>query len=129
MMKDDNIDILKEDLIRVKELHSGLLQRLNSKIMLLIEKVKEYKSDNSSLKEDIRELNTRVNELKLQLTKSNTDSVKKEEEISNLRNTLLNSNNQNSSPGEKENVKSRIKELISRIDVHLDQYDDGSKEY
>ena len=129
MMKDDNIDILKEDLIRVKELHSGLLQRLNSKIMLLIEKVKEYKSDNSSLKEDIRELNTRVNELKLQLTKSNTDSVKKEEEISNLRNTLLNSNNPNSSPVEKENVKSRIKELISRIDVHLDQYDDGSKEY
>lgn len=129
MMKDENIDILKEDLIRVKELHSGLLQRLNSKIMLLIEKVKEYKSDNSSLKEEIRELNTRINELKLQLTKSNTDSVKKEEAISNLRNTLLNSNVQNSSSGDKENVKSRIKELISRIDVHLDQYDDGSKEY
>jgi hypothetical protein len=42
---------------------------------------------------------------------------------------MLNSENDNTSIRDKELVKSRLKELISRIDVHLEQYEDQSKDF
>lgn len=131
-MKEDNIDKIREDIIKVKEVYSALLERLNSKIKLLIEKIKSVKTENTELKESLKETNNKITELKIQLTKMNSDLVNKDEEISKLKNLLLNSNIEKTSVQDKENVKSRIKELISRIDVHLNQYEeetDDTKDY
>lgn len=103
------------------------LEELIVKIKLLISKQKEVKNENSLLKENIKNLNLKISELKLQLTKVNTELINKDKEMSDLKNLILNSTNNKIPLKDKEQVKSRIKELISRIDNHLEQYDGGEK--
>ena len=91
--------------------------------------MKEVSEENTLLKENIKELNNSITDLKLQLTKTNSDSVIKDKEISDLKNLLLDSSKSESISQDKENVKSRIKELISRIDVHLEKNEEGAEEY
>jgi len=69
------------------------------------------------------------NYLKLQLNKINSDTLFKDKEISDLKNLLLKAENNNTNIRDKEFVKSRLKELISRIDVHLEQFEDNEQEY
>lgn len=103
------------------------MEELLVKIKLLISKQKEIKNENSLLKENIKNLNLKISELKLQLTKVNTELINKDKEMSDLKNLVLNSTNNKIPLKDKEQVKSRIKELISRIDNHLEQYDGGEK--
>ena len=99
------------------------LDDLFSKVKVLITKLKDLKNENTLLKENIKNLNLKISELKLQHTKINTELINKAKEISDLKNLILNSTNNKISLKDKEIVKLRIQELISRIDTHLEQYE------
>lgn|GEM_PF-914010 len=122
-MQENKSEINKESIIKLESAQYASFERLLTKVGLLISKNNEINEENLSLKENIKELNNKITELKLELNKLSSDSVFKDQEISSLKNLLLNSEVGNNSIQNKENVKSRIKELISRIDVHLDQYE------
>ena len=119
----------KNSYTKAKEDVKNSLDKLFNKLNSLIRKYKDIEAENKSLKDSIKELNNKINELKLQFTQINTDSVLKEKEISDLKNLLLNSSNTKVSGQDKENLKSRIQELISRIDVHLEQYEGDPSEF
>lgn len=101
---------------------------MHSRIKSLVAKYKDLKNENLLLKENIKNLNMKVSELKLQVTKAGTEMINKDKEISDLKNIALNSSNNAVSSAEKDNVKSRIKELITRIDTHLEGYEDEDEE-
>jgi uncharacterized coiled-coil DUF342 family protein len=124
--KTDNIN--KEEIYKLQGYYNTSLEKLFSKLNLLISKYKELKEENNYFKENIKELNNNITEFKLQLTKVNSDSVLKDKEISSLKNLLLNAEVEKTSIHNKDQVKSRIKELITRIDSHLEQYDENMKE-
>lgn len=100
---------------------------LVSKVKLLISKIKDLKNENILLKENIKNLNLKISELKLQHTKLNTELINKDKEISDLKNSVLNSAYNKISLKDKDNVKSRIRELITRIDTHLGQHEGGER--
>jgi hypothetical protein len=124
--KPENIN--KEEIYKLQGYYNTSLEKLFSKINLLISKFRDIKEENIVLKDNIKELNNNITDLKLQLTKANSDSVFKDKEISSLKNLLLNSEVGKTSIQNKDQVKSRIKELISRIDSHLEQYDENVRE-
>jgi uncharacterized coiled-coil protein SlyX len=124
--KSDNIN--KEEIYKLQGFYNTSLEKLFSKLNLLISKFKDIKEENNGLRDTIKELNNNITDLKLQLTKANSDSVFKDKEISSLKNLLLNSEVGKTSIQNKDQVKSRIKELISRIDSHLEQYDENVRE-
>lgn len=103
------------------------LEELLSKVKLLITKLKESKNESTLLKENIKNLNLKISELKLQLTKINTELINKDKEISDLKNLVLNSTNNKIPVKDKNEVKSRIQDLISRIDNHLEQHENSDK--
>lgn len=100
---------------------------LLSKVKILISKLKDAKNETILLKENLKNLNLKVSELKLQHTKLNTELITRDKEISNLRNSVLNSKHNKIPLKDKNIVKSRIEELITRIDTHLSQYDDDER--
>jgi predicted nuclease with TOPRIM domain len=120
---DINKDYFKDqkNFIRVE------FEDLLSKVKLLISKHKDIKNENILLKENIKNLNLKISELKLQHTKLNTELINKDKEISDLKNSVLTSAYNKIPLQDKANVKSRIKELITRIDTHLGQYEEGEK--
>jgi uncharacterized coiled-coil DUF342 family protein len=124
--KTENIN--KEEIYKLQGFYNTGLEKLFSKLNLLISKFKELKEENNNFKDSIKELNNNITDLKLQLTKANSDSVFKDKEISSLKNLLLNSEVGKTSIQNKDQVKSRIKELITRIDSHLEQYDEHLRE-
>lgn len=103
------------------------IEDLLSRVKLLISKLKDLKNENTLLKENIKNLNLKISELKLQHTKINTELINKDKEISDLKNLVLNSNDNKISVKDKDNVKTRIQELITRIDSHLEQHDSGER--
>jgi uncharacterized phage infection (PIP) family protein YhgE len=128
-MSDGKTDYVnKEEIYKLQGYYGTSLEKLFSKLNLLISKFKDLKDENNNLKDSIKELNNNITDLKLQLTKANSDSVFKDKEISSLKNLLLNSEVGKTSIQNKDQVKSRIKELITRIDSHLEQYDEQVKE-
>ncbi len=128
-MTENASEFNKDDLKRFEEFHQSSLEQLFSKVKKLIYKMKEVTEENTLLKENIKELNNSITNLKLHLTKTNSDSVIKDKEISDLKNLLLDSSKDESISKDKENIKSRIKELISRIDVHLEKNEESAEEY
>ena len=62
-------------------------------------------------------------ELKLLHTKLNTELINKDKEISDLKNSVLNSSGNKVSISDKNVAKTRIQELITRIDTHLENYE------
>ncbi len=125
-MTENNKEFNKDEFNRLKDSHKSALDRLFEKVKKLIYRMKEVSDENNLLKENIKELNNSITDLKLQSTKINSDSVVKDKEISDLKNMLLDSSKNVDILQDKENIKSRIKELISRIDVHLE--DDGNND-
>ena len=114
----------------IKDLKNSVrinLDDLLSKVKILISKLKDLKNENILLKENIKNLNLKISELKLQHTKLNTELINKDKEISDLKNSVLHSTNNKVSVTDKNVAKSRIQELITRIDTHLEQYDNGDK--
>jgi len=128
-MNDNTTEINKENFDRFKDSQKQSLEKLFRKIGELIKFYKETKEENNLLNENNKDLTNKITELKIQLSKSNSDLVFKDKEISDLKNLLLNANNNKLSLQDKQNLKSRIQELISRIDVHLEQYEDERKDF
>lgn len=128
-MNDNTTEINKENFDRFKDSQKQSLEKLFKKIGELIKFYKETKEENNLLNENNKDLTNKITELKIQLSKSNSDLVFKDKEISDLKNLLLNANNSKLSIQDKQNLKSRIQELISRIDVHLEQYEDERKDF
>ncbi len=118
-----NKEFFKEQKNQIRIVQDDLL----SKTKLLITRLKDTKSENSVLKENIKNLNLKISELKLQLTRINTEIINKEKEISELKNLAMNSANNKIPLKDKEEVKSRIKDLISRIDNHLEQHGNNDR--
>jgi len=127
-MSDGKTEVNKEEIYKLQGYYNTSLEKLFSKVNLLIAKVKDLKEENNSLREGIKDFNNNITDLKLQLTKANSDSVIKDKEISSLKNLLLNSEVNKTSIQNKDQVKSRIKELMDRIDSHLEQYDENLRE-
>ncbi len=126
---DSKSELNREEIIKLEGLLAVSYESLSNKVRGLIEKYNSASTENHSLKENIKDLNNKITELKLQLNKLDSDTINKDKEISELKSMLLNSENDNTSIRDKELVKSRLKELISRIDVHLEQYEDQSKDF
>lgn|SRR5690606_11885767 len=122
--EENNIDSLQ----KARESHLVALENLFSKARALIGKLNESRDENKELKEGIKELNSKITDLKLQLTKLNSLCVLKDKEISDLKNTALNKDNNNNTQ-DRDEIKSRIKELISRIDTHLEEAETPEEEY
>ena len=117
------IDIYKDFFKDQKNSVRISTEEILQKVKLLISKLKDVKNENILLKENIKNLNLKISELKLQHTKVNTELINKDKEISDLKNLVLNTNSNKIPVKDKDEVKSRIKELISRIDNHLAQYE------
>ena len=128
-MNDISTESNRENFERLKETQQHVLERLYRKVEDFVNSYKEIKEENSNLKENVRDLNNKITELKLQLSKINSDTVLKDKEISDLKNLLLNTSSNKLSVQDKQHLKSRIQELISRIDVHLEQYEEDKKDY
>ena len=122
-LNDINKDFFKDQKNLIRITFDDLLSRVKT----LISKLKDLKNENILLKENIKNLNLKISELKLQHTKLNTELINKDKEISDLKNSVLNSTNNKVSVNDKNIAKTRIQELITRIDTHLDQYDNGDK--
>jgi len=120
---------LRDEIIKMQGIYSTTLENFLVKVKSLIEKNKEAANENHQLKETLKDLNTRITELKIQLNKLNSDSLQKDKEISDLKNLLIIAEDGNTIVRDKDFVKSRLKELISRIDVHLEQYDEKIEDY
>lgn len=120
---------IREEIIKLEGLLAVSYESLSSKIKALIEKYRNVNEENHQLKENIKEINNKVTDLKLQLNKLNSDTLLKDREISELKTLLLSSENENTNVRDKDFVKSRLKELISRIDVHLETYEDQSQDF
>ncbi|MDQ3194560.1 MAG: hypothetical protein M3P82_06130 [Bacteroidota bacterium] len=100
---------------------------LLTKVKILISKLKDAKNETILLKENLKNLNLKVSELKLQHTKLNTELITRDKEISDLKNSVLNSKHNKIPLKDKSIAKTRIEELITRIDTHLSQYDDDER--
>ncbi len=116
----------KEELENAKQLFRQSVARLSTKVNELIAKISRSESDNETLRETIKELNGKIQDLKIEINRLNSESLLKDKEISNLKNMVLSLQTRKTSLQDKENVRSRIKELISRIDTHLEQSEIGS---
>jgi SMC interacting uncharacterized protein involved in chromosome segregation len=119
----------REEIIKLEGLLAVSYESLSGKIKVLLDKYRNMTEENHQLKENIKEINNKVTDLKLQLNKLNSDTLLKEREISELKAMLLSSENENTNVRDKDFVKSRLKELISRIDVHLEQNEDQSQDF
>lgn len=117
-----------EDFDKAKSMFVQCVDRLTLKIGLLIERLRHLEDENKKFKDTVNDLNNRLQEIKLELAKANSDSVQKDKEILNLKSIILGLQSNKSSISDKENIKSRIKELIARIDTHLEQYGDSVEE-
>ncbi len=127
-MENDKPEIAREDLLKLQGVFATYLENLQTKVKVLVDKFAQATGENDRLKENVKELSNKVTDLKLQMNKVNSDSVFKDREISELKTTLINTENNKTSVRDKEFVKSRLKELISRIDVHLEQYEGQAQE-
>lgn len=120
---------IREEIIKLEGLLAVSYESLSGKIKGLIDRYRNVNEENHQLKENIKEINNKVTDLKLQLNKLNSDTLLKDREISELKTLLLSSENENTNVRDKDFVKSRLKELISRIDVHLETYEDQSQDF
>ena len=121
-------EIAKEDLLKLQGVFDTTLENLHIKIKVLVDKLAQSAGEKDRLKESAQELTNKITDLKIQLNKLNSDSVVRDREISELKTMLINTENNKTSVRDKEFVKSRLKELISRIDVHLEQYEGQAQE-
>jgi predicted nuclease with TOPRIM domain len=119
----------REEIIKLEGLLAVSYESLSGRIKALLDKYRSANEENHQLKENIKDINNKVTDLKLQLNKLNSDTLLKDREISELKTLLLSTDNENKNVRDKDFVKSRLKELISRIDVHLEQHEDQSQDF
>lgn len=115
-----------DEMEELKKNFNRALEHLNMKVGMLIEKISKNEEENKVLKDSVNELKGKIQEYKIELTKKDSDLIQKDKEISNLKNMVFTLQSGDSSIPDKDGVKSRIKELIARIDTHLENQDEKS---
>lgn len=121
----DNSDNKKESLSIAKEAFDISIDALTGRIKSLIEKNRELNYEKSELIDTIKELKSNITELKLEVTKLNSSIILKDKELAENRSLIIKSKGDPSSADDREKIKSQIKELISRIDVHIEGQESG----
>jgi chromosome segregation ATPase len=97
------------------------VEKLFSKIKVLVEKYNNAKDENKLLKEKLKELENSVSEFKLEISGKSSELLSKDREITDLKNKLLDERKNKISAEDKSHLKSRIRELMVRLDAHLEQ--------
>lgn len=103
---------------------SGLkneLEKMFSKVKVLVESYNDAKDENKLLKEKVKELELTLSDSKIDVSTKNSDLLNKEREISDLKNKLLDEKKNKISGDDKTQLKQRIRELMVRLDTHLEQ--------
>ena len=96
------------------------LEKMFAKVKILVDKYNSAKDENKLLKEKVKEAEHTLSETKLELTNKNSEILNKEREINDLKSRLLDERKNKLSLEEKSQLKSRIKELMVRLDTHLE---------
>ena len=63
-----------------------------------------------------------MSDLKLDYSNKNSELLNKDKEINDLKNRMLSEKKNKMSVEEKDMLKSRIRELMARLDTHLEQH-------
>lgn len=103
---------------------SGLkseLEKMFSKVKVLVEKYNTSREENGLLKEKVKELEQALGEAKIEVSNKNSELMTKDMEISDFKNKLLDERKNKVSGEDKAQLKSRIRELMLRLDTHLEQ--------
>lgn len=103
---------------------SGLkneLEKMFSKVKLLVEKYNTANDENKLLKEKVKDLEQSLSDIKIDNSNRNSDLLNKDKEISDLKNKLLDEKKNKLSGDDKAQLKQRIRELMLRLDAHLEQ--------
>lgn len=97
------------------------LEKLFSRVKHLVEKYNSYKDENKQLKDRVKELEAAFSDVKIEISNKNSELLNKDRELTELKNKLLDEKQNKISGEEKTQLKSRIKDLIVRLDSHLEQ--------
>lgn len=97
------------------------LEKMFSKVKILIDKYNASKEENKLLKEKVKDLERSLSEIKIELSNKSSEMLTREREINDLKSRLLDERKNKLSVDEKSQLKSRIKELMVRLDTHLEQ--------
>jgi chromosome segregation ATPase len=97
------------------------LEKLFTKVKHLTDKYNSYREDNGVLKEKIKDLEQAFSDIKIEISNKNSELLSKDRELTELKNKLLDEKKNKISGDEKTQLKSRIKDLIVRLDTHLEQ--------
>ena len=103
---------------------SGLkseLEKMFSKVKVLVEKYNISREENGLLKDKVKELEQALGEAKIEVSNKNSELMTKDMEISDFKNKLLDERKNKVSGEDKAQLKSRIRELMVRLDSHLEQ--------
>ena len=103
---------------------SGLkneLEKMFSKVKVLVEKFNISKDENKILREKVKELELALGETKIEVSNKNSELLNKDKEISEFKNRLLDVRKNMIAGEDKTQLKSRIRELMVRLDAHLEQ--------
>jgi hypothetical protein len=99
----------------------GELDKLFTKVKNLVEKYNGAKEENLLLKEKVKDLERNISDFKLDITNKGSELLNKDKEITDLKNRLLDEKKNKISSEDKAQLKSRIRELMVRLDAHLEQ--------
>ena len=103
---------------------SGLkseLEKMFTKVKILVEKYNISKDENKMLKEKVKELEHALSEAEIKVSNRNSELLVKDKEITEFKNKLLDERKNKVSGEDKTQLKSRIRELMVRLDTHLEQ--------
>ena len=97
------------------------VEKLFSKVKLLVEKLNNAQSDNKALRDKLKDMEHTISEIKIEFSNQNSEILNKDRELAELKNKLLDEKKNRFSGEEKTMLKSRIRELMMRLDSHLEQ--------
>ncbi|MCC6864944.1 MAG: hypothetical protein IT280_02160 [Ignavibacteria bacterium] len=97
------------------------LEKMFSRIKVLVEKFNITKDENKLLKDKVLELEHSLSESEIKVSNRNSELLLKDKEITDLKNKILEERKNKVSTEDKAQLKSRIRELMVRLDSHLEQ--------
>lgn len=103
---------------------SGLkneIEKMFSKVKVLVEKFNIARDENKLLKEKVKDLEHSLSEAEIKVSNRNSELLVKDKEITDLKNKILEERKNKVSGEDKAQLKSRIRELMVRLDSHLEQ--------
>lgn len=112
------------DNVILKVNDSGLkneLEKIFSKVKVLVDKYNGAKDENKLLKQRIKDLEQALSDVKLETSNKNSELLNRDKELTDLKNKLLDERKNKISGEDKSQLKSRIRELMVRLDAHLEQ--------